>query len=448
MNFEEALAYMGGLMRFGWKLDNSRIEALCKCLGDPHLSSPVIHIAGTKGKGSTTAFAARILQEQGYRVGAYFSPYVFDVRERVQLNGEPISKEDFARILTRLKPIIENLAETEIGQTTEFELKTALAFVYFAEQKADYVCLEVGIGGRLDATNVVNPVVTIITNIGLDHTEILGETYALIAAEKAGIIKPGAPCFTATDNPDALEVIERIAKERSAPLTRVRYGDTEGSSESMTVFWKLNSEIVPPDFAPVTISTQRAVYRDMPVRMGGAYQRENAACAVAATEEALAIRGERLQEEAVRRALAETSLPGRLTIYHSASGMITVVDGAHNGLAAQKLATAVKSLMQMHAMERLFLVIAMVGGHDPDDVISKLAPMAQRCFATQVEWKRAISAEMIAETARKYCEWTTVISSPAEAVAAAREQADPRTLILITGSLYLAGALKPETLTD
>ncbi len=448
MNYEEALSYMGGLIRFGWKLDNSRIEALCRSLGDPHLSCPVIHIAGTKGKGSTTAFAAAILQEQGYTVGAYFSPYVFDVRERVQLNGEPISKEDFARIVTRLEPIIEEFAETEIGQTTEFELKTALAFVYFAEQKVDFVCLEVGIGGRLDATNVVNPVVTIITNIGLDHTEILGETHALIAAEKAGIIKSGTPCFTATDNQDALEVIERIAKERSAPLTRVLRDDRQTPSPSKAIYWKLDLEIFPADFAPVTISTRRAVYRDMSVRMGGAYQRENAACAVAAVEEALAMRGERLQYEAVRRALARTSLPGRLTIYHSVSGTITVVDGAHNGLAAQKLLTAVKSLMRMHSIESLFLVIAMVGGHDPDDVISQLAPMARRCFATQVEWKRAISAETIAYTARKYCDLTTVFSNPAEAVAAAKEQADPRTLILITGSLYLAGAIKPETLTD
>ena len=245
-----------------------------------------------------------------------------------------------------------------------------------------------------------------------------------------------------------MQVIERIAKERSAPLTSIRYGDSESPSLSKTVFWKLNAQTFPLDFASVTISTGRAVYRDMSVRMGGEYQRENAACAVAAVEEALANRGVRLEDEAVRRALEQTSLPGRLTIYHSASGTITVVDGAHNGLAAQKLTAAIKSLMRMHSIERLFLVIAMVGGHDPNEVISQLAPMAQRCFATQVEWKRAISAETIAETARKYCDLTTVVSSPAEAVAAAKELADPRTLILITGSLYLAGAIKPETLTD
>ena len=192
---------MSGLIRFGWKLGNERMEALCTRLGNPQKRYRVIHVAGTKGKGSTTALTAGILQDQGHRVGAYFSPYVYDGRERIQVDGEMIGREDFSQLVTLVRPHIEALAATDHGQTTEFELKTVLAFLYFAETNVDFACIEVGIGGRLDATNVVAPTVTVITNIGLDHTDLLGDTHAKIAVEKAGIIKPGVPCITATANP-------------------------------------------------------------------------------------------------------------------------------------------------------------------------------------------------------------------------------------------------------
>ena len=225
MDFEASLRYMDGLLRFGWKLGNERFTELCRRLGDPQDRYAVLHITGTKGKGSTTALAAGILRAAGFRTGAYFSPYVYDPCERVQVNGALIPRADFARLVTQIRPHVEALAQTEFGQTTEFELKTALGFCWFAEQNVDYACVEVGLGGRLDATNIVKPLVTVITNIGLDHTQILGDTHALIAAEKAGIIKPGVPCITATDHPDALDVIARIAQERNAPLAFVRRGD-------------------------------------------------------------------------------------------------------------------------------------------------------------------------------------------------------------------------------
>ena len=197
MDFDEALAFMQGRLRLGVKLGNERFLALLARLGDPQDRLRVIHVAGTKGKGSTTAMAAAVLQAAGYKVGAYLSPYVYDVRERIQVNGEMIPRADFARWVSEIRPHVEALEATEHGPTTEFELKTAVGLCWLAEQSVDYAVLEVGLGGRLDATNVVSrPLVTVITNIGLDHVELLGETLGEIAREKAGIVKPGVPCVT------------------------------------------------------------------------------------------------------------------------------------------------------------------------------------------------------------------------------------------------------------
>ena len=448
MDFDAALSYMNGLIRFGWKLGNERFAALCARFGNPQDRYAVIHVAGTKGKGSTTALAAAILRAAGYNVGAYFSPYVYDVRERVQVNGEMIPREDFARLVTEIRPHIEALAQTELGQTTEFELKTLLGFLYFAERGVDFACIEVGLGGRLDATNVVQPAVTVITNIGLDHTNILGDTHALIAAEKAGILKPGIPCFTATENPEALEVIRRIAAERNVPLALVRRGSVSGpTGEETEVRWEVASSLFVGEghTDPVTIATPTRLYAQMEMRMGGIYQRANAACAVAAVERALTERGTELPETAVRSALATTALPGRLSLYPLPNGPLVVTDGAHNALAAEALAGPVAALREQYRIERLFLVIGMVGGHAPEGVLAALAPDADRVYACQPDWKRAQPADEIAAVARRFCSHVEVIPSVNEAAHAAIRDAGPEDMVLITGSFYTVGEVLLKT---
>jgi dihydrofolate synthase/folylpolyglutamate synthase len=455
MNFDEALRYMEGLLRFGWKLGNERFSALCARIGNPQDRYAIVHIAGTKGKGSTTALAAAILRAAGYRVGAYFSPYVYDVRERVQVNGELISREDFARIVTQIRPHIEALAQTDLGQTTEFELKTALGFLYFAERKVDFACVEVGLGGRLDATNVVQPTVTVITNIGLDHVAQLGDRHALIAAEKAGILKPGIPCFTATDHPEALEVIERIAEERCVPLATVRRGDVAApTGVEKAVRWN----VLPAPLsaagegsehtAPVTVATAKRLYRGLEMRMGGIFQRENAACAVAAAERALSARHVALPEEAVCEALATTALPGRLTVLRLSNGPLIVLDGAHNALAAEALRGPLAALREQHDIRRLFLVIGMLEGHVPEDVLAALTPGAARLYACQPNWKRAQPAEKIAEAARRFVPDVECIPSVPEAVRAALHAATPDAMVLITGSFYTVGEAPVEKLAE
>ncbi len=450
MHFEEALAYMDGLLRFGWKLGNDRFEALCERLGNPHRKYPIIHVAGTKGKGSTTALAAAILQAQGYRVGSYFSPYVYDPCERVQLNGMMIPRDDFARIVSYIRPHMEALAETELGQTTEFELKTAIGFVYFAEQNVDFVCLEVGLGGRLDATNIVHPLVTVITNIGLDHTQILGETHALIAIEKAGIIKSGIPCFTATENIEALTEIERIAAERGASLTKIiqLFHDnpelTNTSVGKSTLWYAETSEDDLAQFSDFTVRTSRNLYDHLKMKMGGIYQRANAACAIAAVEEALAISGSELREESVRQGLAAAQLPGRLSISRSQNGALIVMDGAHNEMAAKALRGPILALTKKYQIEKIHLVIGMLTGHSFRAFLKELGSITDIIIVCQPAWKRAVPVEELEAAAQEVC--SNVIATPSvrEAAKSALLNAESRDMILVSGSFYTVGEVDIE----
>lgn len=439
LTYDEAVAYMSSLLRFGWKLGNDRFFALLSLLGDPHLRFRVLHVAGTKGKGSTTALAAAVLRHSGWRVGAYFSPYVYDLRERIQVDGEVISHEDFARLVTAIRPHAEALARTEHGETTEFELKTAVAFAYFAERRVDAACVEVGIGGRIDATNVVQPTVTVITNIGLDHTQILGDTHAKIAAEKAGIIKPGVCCITAVDHTEALPVIEQTASDFAAPLVYVRRGSAGApTGRADTVRWDVEATSS-PDFAPVTIATQDAVYAGCDVRMGGLYQRGNAACAAVAVERMLQAEGRRLDLASVRRGLAETTLPGRFTVIAGPGAPLVVLDGAHNGIAAEALVGPLAALGAAHGVQRTLMVVGMVGGHALDDVLGVLAPLAATVYACAPEWRRAVPAGEVAAAARHWCADVRIAPTVREAVASALRDSSPTDMVLVTGSFYTVG---------
>ena len=216
-DYDQALGYLSGLLKFGIKFGLDRFAELCRRMGDPQDSLRVIHVGGTNGKGSTAAFITSILRAAGYSVGTYLSPYVYDVRERIQINGEPISKDDFALLRTEIAPHLEAVAQTDLGQGTEFEAKTLMAFLYFLRGNVDYAVIEVGMGGRYDCTNVIHPLVSVITNVSLDHTERLGETIQKIAWDKAGIAKPGAPLVTAANAEYGMRSAEREGAPPSEP---------------------------------------------------------------------------------------------------------------------------------------------------------------------------------------------------------------------------------------
>ncbi|MDE2127135.1 MAG: bifunctional folylpolyglutamate synthase/dihydrofolate synthase [Armatimonadetes bacterium] len=437
MNFDEALAYMSGLLRFGVKLGNDRFEELMRRLDNPHRELDIVHVAGTKGKGSTTVMAAAILHAAGKHTGSYFSPYVYDVCERVQVDGEPISHDDFARIVTAIRPVVDAVSASDLGAVTEFELKTAVAFMCFAEQRVTHAAVEVGLGGRLDATNVVTPSVTVITNIGLDHMATLGDTTAKIAREKAGIIKPGIPCFTAARDEAALQVIRETAAERQAPLTLVRsVGSVDAAPGS--VLWSVPAN--EPHGGSITISTCRAVYNDVPMRLLGGFQRENAACAVGAVEEQLVREGVVLQDAWVRQALAEATLPGRLELWEMPGGVLLVLDGAHNAMASEELSQALRDLAARWRAHGVTLVVGMLQGHDPKGFLEPIAPLAARLIACRPPWKRALSAETIADAARPLVPEVTVVRDPLTAAHRAIREAEPHGMVVITGSFYTLGA--------
>lgn len=395
--FDEAVGYVHSLGETDMKLGLERFSAFCERLGSPQEKLKSIHVAGTNGKGSVTAMVSGILKHAGYKVGSYYSPFVYDIRERFQINGEMISKEDFTRLVNFIRPYAAEMEKTEYGHPTEFEIKTAIAFLYFVEQGVDFAVLEVGLGGRLDATNIINPLVSIITNVTMDHMDRLGNTIAEIAGEKAGIIKQNVPLVTAAEG-EALDVIRRTCEERNSTLRLVRPLDG-----------------------------------DLELGMKGGFQQINAATAICALE-VLRDKGINIPEEAVRAGLEKAYLPGRLEVLREKPTLL--IDGAHNLDGAQKLVHALKEWFNY---DKLILVMGMVSGHSIEDVVGTLAAHADKFIATAPKSIRAVSAALVAQVARAYCADVEQVEPVSEAVRRAMEIAGKNDLICVTGSFYTIG---------
>ncbi len=403
-----------GLARTAW---------LCSALGDPHRRYRSVHIAGTKGKGSTAALLSSMLQAAGYRVGLYTSPHLHTLRERIQIDGQPIAPETFGTLMAELAEVDTALqrAHPDWGAATAFELVTVLAFAAFARVPVDIAVIEVGLGGRLDATNVILPDVALITRIGYDHMAILGSTLAAIAREKAGIVKPGRPVVSAPQEPEATRVIEAVAQERGAPLW------LGGRDWQVTGTWRR--------FAFHAPGWELA---DLALALRGSHQVENAGVALASLP--WLVRVEMVvPESAIRHGLATTVWPGRLELLRENPSV--VVDGAHNRESAQRLAEAV---YESFRWRRLWLVLGIMRDKEIERIVAALAPLADALFAVEGFAPRAASAE------RLLAAWAaSTVGKPAasyrsveDALRAALEQADPADLVLVTGSLSMVAAAR------
>ena len=429
-DFEDAVDYIHALGELGWKPGLERFGALCERLGNPQDRLKCVHVGGTNGKGSTTAMVSHILKAAGYRVGSYYSPYMYNIRERVMLDCEMISKDAFTRLIDVIRPHAAAIGETNLGHPTEFEVKTALGLLYFVEQGVDFAVLEVGLGGRLDATNIVNPLVSVITNVTLDHMDRLGNNIPEIAFEKAGIIKKGGHVVTAADG-EALDVIRRTCEERDAVLWQVRGSDGRfGICPAPCDQGRWTSDAGRRTQDGLSVYGMNAAYKGLTLRMKGDFQLINAATAIGAIE-ALQAKGISIPESAIRTGLETAYLPGRLEVLRERPMLL--IDGAHNLDATRKLAYALK---RWFTYDKLFLVMGMVTGHSAENAVGELAPLATKFYATAPDSDRAAPAVEVAETARAHCPDVEIVEPVCEAVSRALQSAGENDMVCVTGSFY------------
>lgn len=418
MDYEALLDELYRLERFGIKLGLDVIAELLDRLGNPHRGLRCVHVTGTNGKGSVCAYVASVLRAAGYRVGLYTSPHLVRFNERIQVDGEPIPDADVARLYGAIKPHAEAMAgKRRVRHPTFFEVTTAMAFLYFAERKVDFAVVEVGMGGRMDATNVVQPLVAVVTRVALEHTEHLGRTEDRIAREKSGIIKPG--CHVVTLDQAVLPVIEARAHGLGCPMSvvgrEVRYERTAFDLSGQTV----------------RVWDGRSV--DLRIPLLGAFQPENAAIAYAALRE-LQKAGVAVDPEAIRLGFAETRWPGRLDVVQTSPTVI--VDGTHNGAGVPGLAG---SLAELFPGKRFTFVVGILDDKDLDAFAVHLAPLAERLFATRPKTPRAFGADEVARAFADRGRQGEIVPSVAAAVDRAMSTAGPGEVVVVTGSIYTAG---------
>jgi dihydrofolate synthase / folylpolyglutamate synthase len=447
-----SLKHISELAKAEFNLD--RMFALMKELGDPHTKYPIIHVAGTKGKGSVCALCASALQAAGYKTGLYTSPHLLDYVERIQINGEPISHEQLVELVEETNPVV-----ARIPKLTTFEITTAIAFLAFAKENVDAAVFEVGLGGRLDATNVLTPKVSVITSLSYDHMAVLGDTLAKIAVEKAGIIKESVPVVSAPQKDEALHVLERVANERHAPFTLIgRDVSFERLSSSLdgqtlVIRWSSSRAQSPKgeevyrdqemSSSPlisgldtgekISRSTQLSGQRvELKIPLLGLNQIENAATAYAA----LKTSGLEISDEAIKRGFAEVNWPARFQVVRREPPV--VIDSAHNRDSALHLR---ETLDENFPDRPVIMVFCALEDKDIPGMLEELKPRLERVVATRADHPRAPAAEWIAEQVRKVGIPVEAVTPVASALERALELAGEQKLVLSTGSVAFAGEI-------
>jgi dihydrofolate synthase/folylpolyglutamate synthase len=443
MIYDEAMRWWFGRVNYeltapapsDLKLDGMR--SLLERLGNPHERCRIVHVAGSKGKGSTSAMLAAILQQDGRRVGLFTSPHLQSVDERIQIDGTPIGREQLAEVLTDIRAAASGLAPgTTIPldkRLSFFEIATAAGFHYFAKSRVDFVVLEVGLGGRFDSTNVCHPLLAMITSISFDHTQLLGNTLASIAFEKAGIIKPGRPTVSGVVEPEARAVIERASAERQSPL---RQRGVDFDFEHRPAQIGDGEERLPR----IRVRTWRGAGPWLGLGLVGEHQAANAALAIAAVE-VLREQGVSFSDRAVAEGLARVRWPARLEIVGRRP--LILLDCAHNVASAQALALALRESFPLSPGGRRLLIFAGSKDKDLAGMLAILAPMAEHVYLTRFASPRCVPPERLAEMLPlQHRGAATICPSAAVALERTREHARPDDVICAAGSVFLAGELR------
>ncbi len=430
--FQQALDYIYSFIDYERQVprvrqtwDIRRVEDLFNRLGNPHLKSKTVHIAGSKGKGSVAAMTSSVLTAAGYRTGLYTSPHLHLYNERIRIDGNYITNEEIVALVDRIKPAVEAVnKEATYGNLTTFEVTTAIGFSYFADKKVDFQVIEVGLGGRLDATNIVKPEVCAITSISYEHMDLLGNTLTAIATEKAGIIKPGCTVVVSPQVEEAGRVFEEIARQRQARLIRVgkdiTYKDLgfDGFKQTLQVKSRLGD------------------YR-LTIPLLGQYQLDNASVAVGVLE-VLMEKGYRIPIQKLTEGMAKVSWEARLQALNRRP--LVVVDGAHNGDSVHKLREALKHYFRY---DKAILILGLSGDKDLAGIVAELAPAFDRVIVTRSIHPRAMATAPIATEFRKHGIEAQQTDDISIALPMALKMAGEKDLICVTGSLFVAaGAIE------
>ncbi len=420
--YRETVDWLYGLQTRGMKFGLDNMRTLCRLMGDPQNRFKSVHLAGTNGKGSCAAFITKMAESAGLRCGLTVSPHLVDLTERIRINDTPIARERLIELTTRIRDAVErhnaDHADAPLSPTY-FEFTMLLAFCHFAEENVDLAVVEAGLGGRLDSTNVLKPILTLITSIGMEHTQYLGDTLGAIAREKAGIIKPDTPLLTAVHDEEALEAIEAVAEEKLAPLLLFGCDFTAYLGKGRLSYFDAHHRL-----------------DDMPIGLKGAHQRANAGMAIAAAYQLQRL-GFPIDDDAIRRGIAETRWPGRLELF--AHRPPWLVDCAHNPAAVETLAVY---LMAEHPQARILAVFAAMKDKNYAAMLARLAPQVDTWIFTRPAIDRAENPEAL----QRVChiqERIHLRPAVADALKLAEEMENDFDLVLVAGSIFLVGEAYP-----
>ncbi|SEU08724.1 dihydrofolate synthase / folylpolyglutamate synthase [Salinibacillus kushneri] len=424
MKYDEAIEWIQQRSKFGIKPGLERMKWFMEKLDHPEQKIRSIHIAGTNGKGSTLSFLRHLLEAHHFSVGSFTSPYLIHFNERISVNGVPIKDKELVMLVKKIKPLCEELEQTEFGPPTEFEVITAMAFVYFAEQSLDYVLLETGLGGRLDSTNIVEPIASIITNIGLDHTRILGNTYEQIASEKAGIIKQGVPVTTAVQHHGSFQVIKDKAVEKSAPIYQL------GND-----FHIMNQKPSQEEGEMFTFKFEQQSFSDLKINMKGYHQIQNAALALHTFLLMSQMNQIKPKENVIRTGLQKTRWPGRFEVV--SKNPLVIIDGAHN---KEGVISLIETLKRSYPHHKKRLLFSMMKDKNVSEVIQLLDQYFDGIVFTSFEFERASGAEQLFSQSRHpgkeiHMNWK-------EAVQYELSHMDSNEIFVISGSLYFISKVR------
>ncbi len=425
MNYQEALDYVlkfadyERLPRSGIVWDLRRVERLLARLGNPQNSARSVHVAGTKGKGSTSVMIASILRSAGYKIGLYTSPHLLSYTERIRVNGKPLEEKDWTKLVEIVQPHVEaENALGDLGQLTTFEIFTAMAFLHFARVKADWQVLEVGLGGRLDATNVIQPEVCVITSISYDHMDVLGDTLAKIAGEKCGIIKAGADVVSAPQFPEAMEVIEGVCKEKGVRLFKV----------GQDLMWERSG--FNQEGQSFRVKGVKGEYK-LRIKLIGEHQLENATNAIAAAE-LLQNRGARISSQNIVEGIWRTDWRGRLEVLRKKPWV--VVDGAHNAYSMMQMGMALKDYFKY---DRLKLILGFGNDKDVAGMAREAVKITGDIIVVASKHPKAVKGEALTAEFQKHGVTPRIAESVKDALALALGEAGPNDLICAAGSIFV-----------